>query len=365
MPKVSIVLPTYNGEKYLRESIDSIIGQTFSDWELIIVNDCSIDNTQNIIDEYVDRDNRIKCIINKTNQKLPESLNIGFRKAKGEYLTWTSDDNMYLQPALYKMVEYLEKNKDSVMVCTAMNLVDAEGGYVQKHCEYTYVGMLYNDCVGACFLYRKCVLKDVGEYDPSFFLVEDYEYWLRVLFHYGKIDYIDEVLYLYRMHQLSLTGTRKSSIRKQLQILRVKYFENIIMGLQNKKDILVQIYYEVKKEIELSDYIKECFYKIIPELIQEKDIKKDTRYVVYGAGNYGRQAYEKHKNQIICYVDINEDKAGQKIGEKEILPLSALHNMLATNSILIAVTPGTVYSCILKLKEYSISEYSVFLGDNN
>ncbi len=78
MPKVSIVLPTYNGEKYIRESVESIINQSFTDWELIIVDDCSTDHTAMIVDQYASEDFRIKVIHNKKNQKLPQSLNIGF-----------------------------------------------------------------------------------------------------------------------------------------------------------------------------------------------------------------------------------------------------------------------------------------------
>ena len=81
MPEISIVLPTYNGEKYLKQSIESILGQTYTDWELIVVNDCSTDSTQEIIDFYRKKDTRIRTIFNYTNQKLPESLNIGFREA--------------------------------------------------------------------------------------------------------------------------------------------------------------------------------------------------------------------------------------------------------------------------------------------
>ena len=74
MPEISIVLPTYNGEKYLKQSIESILGQTYTDWELIVVNDCSTDSTQEIIDFYRKKDTRIRTIFNYTNQKLPESL---------------------------------------------------------------------------------------------------------------------------------------------------------------------------------------------------------------------------------------------------------------------------------------------------
>ena len=100
---ISIILPTYNGEKYIRESIDSILNQTYKNWELIIVNDCSTDQTPTIVDEYATKDSRIKIINNAMNLKLPKSLNIGFKEAKGEYYTWTSDDNIFKPTALEVM----------------------------------------------------------------------------------------------------------------------------------------------------------------------------------------------------------------------------------------------------------------------
>ena len=103
---VSIVLPTYNGGKYIRDSIESILNQTYTKWELIIVNDCSIDNTYEIINEYAKKDCRIKIINNPINYKLPRSLNIGFENTDGEYYPWTSDDNIFKRNALKKMVEY-------------------------------------------------------------------------------------------------------------------------------------------------------------------------------------------------------------------------------------------------------------------
>lgn len=104
MPKISIILPTYNGQQYIGEAIESIIEQTFQDWELIIVDDCSSDNTLDIIRKYEKQDLRIKVIHNDVNKKLPASLNIGFKYAKGMYLTWTSDDNMYLPGAYHNFI---------------------------------------------------------------------------------------------------------------------------------------------------------------------------------------------------------------------------------------------------------------------
>ena len=101
-PLVSIVLPVYNGEKYLRESLDSILAQTMEDWELIAVDDCSKDATPQILADYAASDSRIRVMRNAENQRLPRSLNIGFAEARGEFLTWTSDDNAYAPEALHE-----------------------------------------------------------------------------------------------------------------------------------------------------------------------------------------------------------------------------------------------------------------------
>lgn len=97
---VSIVLPTFNGEEFLAQSIESVLKQSYKNLELIIVNDCSTDSTPRIIEEFAKKDSRIKIIHNTINQKLPRSLNIGFNAASGEYWTWTSDDNYYLENAI-------------------------------------------------------------------------------------------------------------------------------------------------------------------------------------------------------------------------------------------------------------------------
>ena len=97
---ISIVLPIYNGEKYMKQSIDSVINQTYANWELLIVDDGSTDNTAAIAREYAEKDNRIKYYKNPQNMRLPKTLNRGFSLATGDYLTWTSDDNYYYPTAL-------------------------------------------------------------------------------------------------------------------------------------------------------------------------------------------------------------------------------------------------------------------------
>ncbi len=124
-PVVSIVMPVFNGEKYLREAVDSVLRQNFADWKLILVNDCSTDATPVIMEEYQAKDGRIRIIHNETNQKLPRSLNIGFDHARGRYFTWTSDDNRYKPQALSEMFSHLEGNADIGLVYADMDYIDS------------------------------------------------------------------------------------------------------------------------------------------------------------------------------------------------------------------------------------------------
>ena len=124
IPTVTIVLPCYNGAGFLAQSIDSVIAQTFTDWELIIVNDCSKDNSLEIMQRYAEKDNRIRIINNEHNLKLPGALNRGFQEAKGKYLTWTSHDNRMGPTMLEEFVSYLDNNPDKPLLlveyCHAM-----------------------------------------------------------------------------------------------------------------------------------------------------------------------------------------------------------------------------------------------------
>lgn len=120
---ISIVLPVYNGEKYLRESIDSVLAQTYKNWELLIVDDCSTDSSAAIAKEYASKDRRIYYYRNENNLRLPRNLNKGFRLAKGDYLTWTSDDNKFKPMALEKMYDALKNNQDAQFVFASCRVI--------------------------------------------------------------------------------------------------------------------------------------------------------------------------------------------------------------------------------------------------
>lgn len=230
--KVSIVLPVYNGERYLKESIESILNQTYSNWELIIVNDCSTDSTSEIINSYAKKDNRIKIINNDTNLKLPKSLNVGFDSATGEYYSWTSDDNMYKENAIEYMVNFLNENPNADLISCNFNYIGEKNDFVSalEIEKRTPKNLLYINDIGACFMYRASIANKVGEYDANMFLAEDYDYWMRIA-STGNIAYSSEILYLYRSHENSLSLTRVQEVKKIAKKARRKNLYNLAKRL--------------------------------------------------------------------------------------------------------------------------------------
>lgn len=206
---VSIVLPIYNGEKYMNLSIDSILSQTYKNWELIIIDDCSTDKTPEIAKAYSDKDARISYYRNEVNLKLPRGLNRGFSLSKGDYLTWTSDDNLYLPEAIERMLNTLQKENTDFVFATC-DVINENGEVVEiiKAPKNYKKAILGGNFVGACFMYTRKVYEAIGDYNPDNFLVEDYDYWLKI---FAKFDIsnIQDVLYRYRWHDGALTSTER------------------------------------------------------------------------------------------------------------------------------------------------------------
>jgi glycosyltransferase involved in cell wall biosynthesis len=204
MPRISIILPSYNGSRYLREAIESCLAQTYQDWELILVDDCSTDSTSDIMAEYAARDPRVRVIRHETNRKLPQALNTGHEAAVGEYLTWTSDDNRFLPPALEEMIGFLDQHPSVALVYADCVLIDNHGRFVRNFPVQAPSRLAYVNALVACFLYRRTLYETLGGYDVDLFLAEDYEFWLRA-YRQFELAPLHKVLYEYRWHNESLT----------------------------------------------------------------------------------------------------------------------------------------------------------------
>lgn len=245
-PKVSIVLPCYNGAALLGQAIESCINQTYKDWELIIVNDCSTDNTLEVANAYAEKEERIRVYTNEKNSKLPATLNNGFRRATGEYWTWTSDDNLLHPDMLETFVTYLDEHQDVGCAVSDSYVIDENNKIIGEKIvpEDLNSKMMLNNYVGASFMYRKECALAAGEYREDLFLVEDYEFFIRLSFH-CKMGHIPQFLYYYMDNPNSLTATRQKEIRERLVRMRIMYLDKAEDVFRNNPKLLTLVYYRI------------------------------------------------------------------------------------------------------------------------
>jgi glycosyltransferase involved in cell wall biosynthesis len=212
VPRVSMVLPVHNGAEYLEAAIDSVLAQSFADFELICVDDASSDASPALLAAAAARDPRLHLIRLDQNVGLPAALNRGFRAARGEYFSWTSDDNLLRPHMLEKLVAALDANPDCGVAHSHFTVIDPAGTPQNLVRAGPSDDLLLGNNVGASFLYRRAVDHALGGYDSSLFGAEDYDFWLRASAHFRFVQ-VDEDLYLYRKHPRSLTNSRAAAIQ--------------------------------------------------------------------------------------------------------------------------------------------------------
>ena len=207
--KVSIILPVFNGEKYLSQSIKSCLSQSYKNIELIVVNDCSTDNSLIIAERFKENDTRVKIYSNNENKGLPFSLNLGHSVAIGKYLTWISDDNYFADNAIEVLVKQINETGADIVFSNFIT-VDEFNNEVGKY-EYNKKRTLFfNNIIGACFLYHREVYERNKGYNDSLHTIEDFDFWLRASKH-SKTCYFSDYIYFYRRHSESLSAQLKSN----------------------------------------------------------------------------------------------------------------------------------------------------------
>jgi glycosyltransferase involved in cell wall biosynthesis len=254
-PVISVIMPVYNAEKFVKEAIESILNQTFSDWELIIIDDCSIDNSIEIVQSFQDK--RIILLKNETNLGVSKASNKGIRIARGKYVTRMDSDDISLPARFKKQVEFLEKHPDYVLCAANVQMFGAKQDFFVLPVEdqQLKIALLYqNPFVNSSVLIRSKNCKKYL-YNETFPFAEDYELWIN-LKEEGKFASIPEVLVKYRIHQNNLTSTvhsemanrHKELLIRQLKELKIHLTEEELFihtnfaGLKGRKDIDVNTF---------------------------------------------------------------------------------------------------------------------------
>lgn len=226
-PTVSIILSTYNWSKYIKESIISVLNQTYKNFEFIIINDFSIDNVEKIILDLQENDNRIVYIKNKENLKLTKSLNKWIKIAKWKYIVRIDDDDIWLNKKLEEQITFMEKNIEYWLCWFSTIIINNQWKIINKNKmreldqDIRNNLLKSNQFVHSSVMIRKSILdKAWWTYNYKYNWAEDYELWLRI-WKISKLYNISKYLVKYRWLQTSIS-------RKKWIIQELLWFKIII-----------------------------------------------------------------------------------------------------------------------------------------
>ncbi|SHG44384.1 Glycosyltransferase involved in cell wall bisynthesis [Salegentibacter echinorum] len=247
LPLISVVLPVYNCGSYISEAIESILSQTISDFELLIIDDASQDDTVSQVEAFEDK--RIRLIKKTVNKGLIDSLNLGFSLAKGKYIARMDGDDISLRNRFEKQLAILENNQDIKAVGCWLQFFGNENK-VLKHFEYhsQIQAQLLNSCpmsLGSVLLEKEAFKK--FKFDKDKLHVEDYDFWSRSAWECEFYN-IPEFLYLYRVH-----GNQVSSKYRKIQLagsikIKLELYKKLSYNCEKFPDhLLIRLFF--KKEI--------------------------------------------------------------------------------------------------------------------
>lgn len=221
-------MPAYNAERYIAEAIESILKQTFKNFEFIIIDDFSADNSWKIIQEYAKKDKRIIPLRNKKNLKLSKALNKGIAIAKGKYIARMDADDISVEDRLQKQFDYMEKNSDVGVVGGTMEIRSVNNKIIGKR-RYNLTDdqirkkiYRYSPFCHPLVMIRKSVLNQIGGYDEKWNPAEDYELYFRIG-KCSKFANLDDVLLKYRMIPKSMTMSSTNKMDLKTIEIRKKY----------------------------------------------------------------------------------------------------------------------------------------------
>lgn len=232
---VSVLMPVYNTAPYLREALDSMLSQTFTDFELIVLNDCSPDNAEEILDVYGDP--RIVRYKGEKNMGLSNVLNTGIGMARGKYIARMDSDDVSLPSRLQVQVDYLETHPEIDLVSVGMHLFGAknEVWIRESHPEKVKINaMFHSPVLHASSLWRKDSFEKYAlRFSQEMVPAEDYDLWTRALLNGLKLVNLPEVLYRYRIHDTqSTTQTEKSA--EKCRLIQKNYLKAALPSLSPK-----------------------------------------------------------------------------------------------------------------------------------
>ncbi len=275
-PTISIIMPVYNGQKYIEESIDSIIGQTFSDFELIIIDDSSTDDSKKIALDYVAKDQRIKVIENTYDKGLYGALNSGLDACTGEYIARADADDINRPYRLKTQISFLKENKTIDIVGGGYQLF-GNGTYQKIFHPSKSLRLAWKFLTNTYFchpsvMFRKSVLATVPRY-PNV-VCEDFAFFSKII-QTHKGHNIRKILIDYRQHDSNYSNTQSENIQKSIKNTYLHNFE-FYTGSFEHAEVFYQFHYFKKVAV------KDTFKIIKISFVISQKILKQYGFRAYG-----------------------------------------------------------------------------------
>jgi len=297
-PALSVVMPVYNAEGFVHEALESILKQTFKDFEFIIVDDGSTDKTGEILLEYAQRDDRIR-LYTQENSGLIASLNRYCRVAKGRYIARMDADDISLPTRFEKQFRFLEGRPDIGVLGTWIRDMDPKGTLhtvwpVPTDPAVIRWFLMFGNCIAhASVMMRRDVLERAGYYRPKALHVEDYDLWIRVSELTGVANY-PEVLVYYRLSDDSVSGRNRDLQEHHARELRRRFMADV-PGMYRAYAAKVPLTREQKAEIAL-DAIRRLWFErkwfrvfqFLPDIMSLHAIKKSLSVGAWVIKSRGR-----------------------------------------------------------------------------
>lgn len=248
---VSVIMPAYNAEKYICQAIDSVRRQTYTDWELIVVDDASKDETVSIVKDYCRKDSRIKLLCNSRNQGVSRTRKNGVEAAAGEWVSFLDSDDAWRPEKLEKQIA-LQKQYNAKLIFTGSAFMDSEG----KPLEWVLhvpEKIQYRQLLKQNLISNSSVLIEKKAYEECAVLAddmhEDFACWLRFL-RKGNIAYgVDEPLLLYRLSAQSKSGNKLKAAKMNWKTYRA-------IGLNFVLAAYYMVWYAVKSVLKYKNLVK-------------------------------------------------------------------------------------------------------------
>lgn len=203
MSLTSVIIPTYNGARYIGQAIDSVLAQSSGDYEIVVIDDGSTDDTPAILDTYGDR----IIVIRQPNQKLPTARNNGVAASTGEYISFLDSDDLYLPRKLQIQARLLDEHTGVGLVAAASEIIDEQGRKIDEWNPWPEFTLLSLESIlfgglapPSAVTIRRSWFDRVGGFDPQFFYTEDMDFWYRLALAGCKIAWLPEYVCQYRVH---------------------------------------------------------------------------------------------------------------------------------------------------------------------